>query len=87
MQAQLKLAMGYTFAQLGLGDVGLDTPKACAIQLRLCAEDPSNQFALSVGKVTEMVCSKWPWCESRYPYSCCWGEPCCGRSAVGQFTR
>ncbi|TPR03036.1 hypothetical protein CAN33_0012935 [Aspergillus niger] len=55
VQAQLKLAMGYTFAQLGLGDVGLDTPKACAIQLRLCAEDPSNQFALSVGKVTEMV--------------------------------
>ncbi|KAL3253987.1 hypothetical protein ABHI18_009187 [Aspergillus niger] len=55
VQAQLKLAMGYTFAQLGLGDVGLDTPEACAIQLRLCAEDPSNQFALSVGKVTEMV--------------------------------
>ncbi|OJJ69000.1 hypothetical protein ASPBRDRAFT_46276 [Aspergillus brasiliensis CBS 101740] len=57
VQAQLRLAMGYTLAQLGLGDVGLATPTPTvhSIQLRLCAEDPRNQFALSVGKVTELV--------------------------------
>jgi pyruvate carboxylase len=29
-------------------------PPACSIQLRLCAEDPKNNFALSVGKVTDV---------------------------------
>ncbi|GKZ32445.1 hypothetical protein AbraIFM66950_001833 [Aspergillus brasiliensis] len=57
VQTQLRLAMGYTLAQLGLGGVGLATPTPTvhSIQLRLCAEDPRNQFALSVGKVTELV--------------------------------
>ncbi|PWY78828.1 pyruvate carboxylase [Aspergillus eucalypticola CBS 122712] len=53
--AQLKLAMGCTLAEVGLGGEVWVTPKACSIQLRLCAEDPSNQFALSLGKVTELV--------------------------------
>lgn len=29
-------------------------PLACSIQLRLCAEDPKNNFALSIGKITDI---------------------------------
>ncbi|KAJ5775453.1 uncharacterized protein N7511_000464 [Penicillium nucicola] len=55
VQTQLLLAQGYTFEQLSLGDAthAFDAPpKSFSIQLRICAEDPSNNFALSIGKVT-----------------------------------
>lgn len=55
VQTQLLLAQGWTLAELGLdAAVSPDqpAPNAFAIQLRLCAEDPENAFALSVGKVT-----------------------------------
>ncbi|KAL2826452.1 hypothetical protein BDW59DRAFT_179568 [Aspergillus cavernicola] len=51
VQAQLLIAQGYSLDQLGL-----DTSphaRGHSIQLRLCAEDPRTNFALSVGKVTE----------------------------------
>jgi pyruvate carboxylase len=55
VQAQLLLSQGYTFEELGLGDqtnaFGAP-PNAFSIQLRLCAEDPGNNFTLSIGKVT-----------------------------------
>ncbi|KAJ6034809.1 uncharacterized protein N7446_009563 [Penicillium canescens] len=54
VQTQLLLAQGYTFKHLGLGGEtnAFDAPpKAFSVQLRLCAEDPSNNFALSIGKV------------------------------------
>ncbi|KAK5944519.1 hypothetical protein PMZ80_003801 [Knufia obscura] len=40
-----------------LGDVSQarDHPQASSIQLRLCAEDPSSNFALSIGKVADVV--------------------------------
>ena len=55
VQTQLLLAQGYTLSELGLGaefDPNLAPPNAFSIQLRLCAEDPANGFALSIGKVT-----------------------------------
>jgi pyruvate carboxylase len=55
VQSQLLLAQGWTLAELGLGaeiDPYQPPPKAFAVQLRLCAEDPGNGFALSIGKVT-----------------------------------
>lgn len=59
VQTQLLLAQGWTFQELGLGsDVNANAPppaNAHSIQLRLCAEDPSNNFTLSIGKVTEFV--------------------------------
>lgn len=58
VQTQLLLAQGWTFQQLGLGsDVNASAPppNSHSIQLRLCAEDPSNNFALSIGKVTEFT--------------------------------
>lgn len=59
VQTQLLLAQGRTFSDLGLGsDVNASAPPPAncfSIQLRLCAEDPSNNFALSIGKVTEFT--------------------------------
>ncbi|KAJ5221974.1 uncharacterized protein N7469_010861 [Penicillium citrinum] len=58
VQTQLLLAQGATFQELGLGsEVKSDAtpPNNFSIQLRLCAEDPSNNFALSIGKVTEFI--------------------------------
>lgn len=59
VQTQLLLAQGWTFQELGLGsDVNASAPPPAdthSIQLRLCAEDPSNNFALSIGKVTEFT--------------------------------
>lgn len=58
VQTQLLLAQGATFQELGLeSKVRSKTPPPnnFSIQLRLCAEDPSNNFALSIGKVTEFV--------------------------------
>lgn len=55
---QLLLAQGATFQDLGLGDEvnpRAPPPNNFSIQLRLCAEDPTNNFALSIGKVTEFV--------------------------------
>ena len=57
VQSQLRLAQGCSLDQLGLGN----EPNATAnppgqlfsIQLRLCAEDPRNNFSLSIGKVTQ----------------------------------
>jgi pyruvate carboxylase len=57
VQTQLRLAQGESFIDLGLGaavDPSLKPPpNHFSIQLRLCAEDPSNNFALSIGKVTQ----------------------------------
>ncbi|KAI9709981.1 MAG: hypothetical protein M1820_003059 [Bogoriella megaspora] len=55
VRAQLLLAQGYGFSDIGLAKLAdpLTAPKACSIQLRLCAEDPGNNFALSIGKITE----------------------------------
>ncbi|KAJ5303980.1 uncharacterized protein N7443_003640 [Penicillium atrosanguineum] len=57
VQTQLRLAQGESFGDLGLGSaVNANVPpppNSFSIQLRLCAEDPSNNFALSIGKVTE----------------------------------
>lgn len=59
VQTQLLLAQGWSFNDLGLGsDVNAKAPPPAnrfSIQLRLCAEDPSNNFALSIGKVTEFT--------------------------------
>ncbi|KAJ5794598.1 hypothetical protein N7457_001197 [Penicillium paradoxum] len=55
VQTQLLLAQGHTLQDLGLGaevKANHPPPNAFSIQLRLCAEDPSNGFALSIGKVT-----------------------------------
>ncbi|KAJ5145753.1 uncharacterized protein N7515_000317 [Penicillium bovifimosum] len=55
VQTQLLLAQGYTLRELGLGvevSANHPPPNAFSIQLRLCAEDPSNGFSLSIGKVT-----------------------------------
>ncbi|PHH60470.1 hypothetical protein CDD81_1645 [Ophiocordyceps australis] len=58
VQAQLLLAQGATLNQLGLHmpATPTDPPPAnsFSIQLRLCAEDPSNNFAPSIGRVTDL---------------------------------
>ncbi|CAL5871937.1 uncharacterized protein PFLUO_LOCUS6192 [Penicillium psychrofluorescens] len=55
VQTQLLLSEGYALSDLGLGvNTRASPPANCfSLQLRLCAEDPSNNFALSIGKVTE----------------------------------
>lgn len=57
VQTQLLLAQGFPLHQLGFEDEAsaeADPPgKSFSIQLRLCAEDPRNNFSLSIGKVTE----------------------------------
>lgn len=55
VQTQLLLAQGHTLLELGLSaevNANQPPPQAFSIQLRLCAEDPSNGFALSIGKIT-----------------------------------
>ena len=54
---QLLIAQGKQKENNGFGDVSQaqDHPGAYSIQLRLCAEDPSSKFALSIGKVADVV--------------------------------
>jgi acetyl/propionyl-CoA carboxylase alpha subunit len=51
VQAQLRLARGESLQAILSESVS--RPSAQSIQLRLCAEDPSANFALSIGKITE----------------------------------
>ncbi|EEQ92456.1 carboxylase:pyruvate/acetyl-CoA/propionyl-CoA [Blastomyces dermatitidis ER-3] len=55
VQTQLLLAQGVPLRDMGLGDRKNpeQPPTAYSIQLRLCAEDPGANFALSIGKITE----------------------------------
>ncbi|KAK2791018.1 hypothetical protein FQN53_007207 [Emmonsiellopsis sp. PD_33] len=55
VQTQLLLAQGVPLHDIGLGDIKNPEapPNAYSIQLRLCAEDPGANFALSIGKITE----------------------------------
>ncbi|KAJ6155698.1 hypothetical protein N7470_006264 [Penicillium chermesinum] len=52
VQTQLLLAQGHTFADLGLGSKSRLRLALISIQLRICAEDASQDFALSIGKIT-----------------------------------
>ncbi|RLL93579.1 hypothetical protein CFD26_100405 [Aspergillus turcosus] len=51
VQAQLRLARGESLQEIL--PVPVPRPSARSIQLRLCAEDPSANFALSIGKITD----------------------------------
>ncbi|GIJ85680.1 hypothetical protein Asppvi_004541 [Aspergillus pseudoviridinutans] len=51
VQAQLRLARGESLQEILTESIS--TPSARSIQLRLCAEDPSANFALSIGKITD----------------------------------
>ncbi|OAX79177.1 hypothetical protein ACJ72_06503 [Emergomyces africanus] len=55
VQTQLLLAQGVPLRETGLGDTKNpeQPPVGYSIQLRLCAEDPSANFALSIGKITD----------------------------------
>ncbi|OJD25743.1 hypothetical protein ACJ73_02885 [Blastomyces percursus] len=55
VQTQLLLAQGVPLRDMGLGDMKNpeQPPPTYSIQLRLCAEDPGENFALSIGKITE----------------------------------
>ena len=57
VQSQLQLAQGCSLDELGFGKESNATAypprKSFSIQLRLCAEDPRNNFSLSIGKVTQ----------------------------------
>jgi pyruvate carboxylase len=58
VQTQLLLAQGYTLQQLrelGVMKGATQIPESFSIQLRLCAENPAANFALSIGKVTEFI--------------------------------
>ncbi len=59
VQAQLLLAQGHSLDEVCLGikvNAREPPPAHCfSIQLRVCAEDPSNNFGLSIGKVTEFT--------------------------------
>ena len=59
VQTQLLLAQGKAFPDIGLEDAGnsnTQPPAKChSIQLRVCAEDPKNNFTLSIGKVTDFT--------------------------------
>lgn len=56
VQTQLLLAQGLSLHQIGFEDEANPEAKppgkSFSIQLRLCAEDPRNNFSLSIGKVT-----------------------------------
>ncbi|KPI34696.1 Acetyl-/propionyl-coenzyme A carboxylase alpha chain [Cyphellophora attinorum] len=56
VREQLLIAQGRQVESLRFGEwwEAEDAPKMASIQLRLCAEDPSNGFALSIGKVTDV---------------------------------
>lgn len=55
VQTQLLIAQGHSLSQLGLDyvDPKDPPPRSFSIQLRLCAEDPNNNFSLGIGKVTD----------------------------------
>jgi pyruvate carboxylase len=56
VQLQMMIAQGENISEdLRLGEwwEANTAPNAASIQLRICAEDPSSNFALSIGKVTE----------------------------------
>lgn len=58
VRSQLLIAQGQPDPQLrrfGSASQAVEHPGACSIQLRLCAEDPTSDFSLSVGKVTKIV--------------------------------
>jgi len=58
VREQLLIAQGQQEAESHrLGDItqATDHPQAFSIQLRLCAEDPGSNFALSIGKVADVV--------------------------------
>lgn len=54
VQTQLLLAQGQSLNQLGLDPISAwdAPPRSFSIQLRLCAEDPHNNFSLGIGKIT-----------------------------------
>ncbi|KAM3414209.1 hypothetical protein BST61_g10867 [Cercospora zeina] len=55
VKAQLRLAQGASFEQAGLDDLAQDPlqpPKQHSIQLRVTAEDPEKNYALSIGKIS-----------------------------------
>ena len=56
VRAQLLLFQGLDLQQIGLGDVADPNtiPSLVSIQMRLCAEDPGNDFFLSMGQITEL---------------------------------
>lgn len=56
VKEQLMIAQGMQQDNLKLGEwwEAEDAPKQASVQLRLCAEDPSNGFTLSIGKVTDI---------------------------------
>ena len=55
VQTQLLLAQGHSLHQLGLDYVDPKDlpPRSISIQLRLCAENPNNNFSLGIGKITD----------------------------------
>lgn len=55
VQTQLLLAQGHSLHQLGLHPISVQDPppQSFSIQLRLCAEDPNNNFSLGIGKITD----------------------------------
>ncbi|RHZ52635.1 putative pyruvate carboxylase [Aspergillus thermomutatus] len=53
VQVQLRLARGESLQEILTVPVPVPRPSARSIQLRLCAEDPSANFALSIGKVAD----------------------------------
>lgn len=54
VKAQLQLAQGASFAQVGLADMSQDplqVPGLHSVQLRITAEDPEKNYSLSIGKI------------------------------------
>ncbi|CAK4033194.1 Pyruvate carboxylase 1 [Lecanosticta acicola] len=54
VKAQLRLAQGASLEEIGLGSLEQDAllvPRQHAIQLRVTAEEPAKQYALSIGKL------------------------------------
>jgi len=54
VKAQLRIAQGASFDEAGLGGLSgsfEDPPRQHAIQLRITAEDPEKDYALSIGKI------------------------------------
>lgn len=58
VQIQLLIAQGHTMKGLGLGtscDPFDAPPNTFSMQLRVCAENPSKDFALSVGEINKFI--------------------------------